>query len=169
MAYKEFLGEEYEPVNFDDTSDQELSSMLSSCDRNLVLSFADRIVNEPDSHKYDKYDETRINELPLPTYCTYDEAVGIIDEFKKEVRKCVDAYNDGSGKRKVYSALTTDWSTVNYVARNCGDNFSNFDMEELLNELYNDVKVDRIEVKHVDDEDFCIYRKRHSKGQLIGN
>ena len=159
---KKFLGEEYTPVDWDGISTDKLAGMLETCDRDLVISFAVRIIKNPEEHRYDEYDETRVHELPLPSGYTFDEAQGRIDDFKDAVKKLVDKHyktNHYDKKVKsVFDVLTEEWMTCNKVRRLVQFGYSETEnlLENVENQGYN---METARVLHVDGGDFKIYRR----------
>ena len=87
--------EEFDMIDFDEIPCSKLQNMIDSpADRDLVLSFAERILQEKEAHKYDTYDETRMKELPLPQGRSLGEYEDLIYDFKKQVEEVIDNHRD---------------------------------------------------------------------------
>lgn len=175
-----FLGEEYDPVDFDEVSDSKLAGMLETEDRDLVLTFAQRIIDEPEEHKYDKYDETRVNELPLPQGYSFSEAKRFVEDFQGAVTKAVDAYqNQVYRDGTVFRVMTDDWMTLAKVHKLANEDLINpyiltiSRVEDILQELIEKDSIEAAYVLHIScghpttpdgkpSGGFEIYRKKMS-------
>lgn len=164
-----FLGEEFDRVDFEEITDDRLAGLLEDTDRDLVLTFAERIVLNPKEHEYDKYDETRINELPLPTNCTLNEAQSYVDDFRHAVVKEVDRYKEETTDENVVlravKRLNAQWATAKYIEWSItgfGKSKSDITLNRVFSALHNleiDGEVESAEVKDSNGKGHKIYRE----------
>ena len=91
---KRKLNKEFERIHLSELDDDALADLVQREDDDLIFTIAENIIQYPEAHKYDRYDETTIKELPAPRYATFEEIQDISESIQKGVKDAVDGYYD---------------------------------------------------------------------------